>query len=386
MMPEPRNLTKFTQSTMDSLAMCRIPNHARKTSIVFFIFTVFLLSACLFNPTLSPTILSPSPDGSTDGFYVYFTDPGGENAKSRRGGPDSNLAMSIDLARLSVDAAIYDLDLWSIRDALLRAYRRGVSVRIVTESDNIDRPEIQALKDAGIQVLGDRREGLMHNKFIVIDQLDVWSGSMNYTLSDAYGNYNNLVRIRSIKLAEDFTTEFEEMFLDDLFGPDTRAATPHSTVMINGTTVEVYFSPDDNVAQHIIQLIREARQNIAFLAFSFTSDEIADAMLDRALAGITVTGIFDHSQVGSNTGGEYTRLRSKGLDVRQIGGQSLLHDKVIIIDNQIVITGSYNFSNNAEKHNDENCIIIHNSQIAKQYTDHFLKLYQDLSLEGLNSP
>jgi phosphatidylserine/phosphatidylglycerophosphate/cardiolipin synthase-like enzyme len=354
--------------------------------VVLILFCIYFLCACSFGQQIISPKNSPSPTSPNDRIDIYFTDPGGDNAKSLRGGPDSIVAASIDQARLSVDAALYDLNLWSIRDALIHAHNRGVLVRIVTESDNIDGPEIQALKDAGIDILGDRREGLMHNKFIIIDRYEVWTGSMNYTLSDSYNNYNNLVKVKSVNFAENFTTEFEEMFQDDLFGPNTRSTTPHPTFQINGLMVEVYFSPDDHVAQQIIRLIQGAKQNISFLAFSFTSDEIADALLERASVGVTVRGVFDQSQVESNIGGEYQRILSKGVDVRILGGKSLLHDKVIIIDNQIVITGSYNFSKNAEINNDENVLIIHNSQLSQQYTDRFLLIYQGLSTEGLNSP
>ncbi len=115
-------------------------------------------------------------------------------------------------ARVSVDIAVLDLNLWSIRDALLEAYDRGVLVRMVVESDYLDTDEVQELKDAGIPVLGDRQEGLMHNKFVIIDRQEVWTGSMNFTISDTYQNNNNLQRIRSSRLAEDYTAEFEEMF------------------------------------------------------------------------------------------------------------------------------------------------------------------------------
>ena len=72
--------------------------------------------------------------------------------------------------------------------------------------------------DAGIPVLGDRREGLMHDKFVVIDRSEVWLGSMNYTYSGTYEDNNQLIHIRSVEMAENYTTEFEEMFVDDKFG------------------------------------------------------------------------------------------------------------------------------------------------------------------------
>ncbi len=71
-------------------------------------------------------------------------------------------------------------------------------------------------------------EGLMHNKFVIIDQSVVWTGSMNFTVGGAYKDNNNLVRLQSEKVAEDYTSEFEEMFIHHLFGPDTNMQYPLS--------------------------------------------------------------------------------------------------------------------------------------------------------------
>ncbi|MBP1694639.1 MAG: hypothetical protein H6Q37_2522, partial [Chloroflexi bacterium] len=209
---------------------------------------ILLLTACQLppastpvRPPLDPTAVKPLPNW----VQVYFSDPTNPNSESLRGGPDKILADAIRATRLSVDIAAYELDLWSIRDALLDAHRRGVSVRMVTDSDNIDEREVQDLKDGGIQVLGDRREGLMHDKFVILDGQDVWTGSMNYTLNSAYRNNDNLIHLHSPELAKDYTTEFNEMFINDQFGPGSPANTPFSTLTIGDTLIEVYFSPDD---------------------------------------------------------------------------------------------------------------------------------------------
>jgi len=112
---------------------------------------------------------------ASDGIEVYFSDPIDSNAGSYRGGPDNGLVEAIRNAEYSVAAAIYHLNLWSIRDALLAAHNAGIQVRIVAESDNLDEIEIQELQDAGIEVPGDRWESLMHNKFVVIAGLGVWT-------------------------------------------------------------------------------------------------------------------------------------------------------------------------------------------------------------------
>ena len=322
-----------------------------------------------FTPVASQTM-------AVDWYDVYFSDPTSPSAKTFRGGPDRALADAIRQARLSVDLAVYDLDLWSIRDALLDAFRRGLTVRMVTDSDNLDEPEIQKLIEAGIQVLGDRSEGLMHNKFVIIDRQDVWTGSMNLTINSAYKNNDNLVHIRAPRLARNYTVEFEEMYLDDQFGQGSAANTPFPTLRVSGVELEVYFSPDDHAQEHIVELIQGAQKNIYFLAYSLTSDEIANAMLERTRAGVDVAGVMEAKQVLSNRGGEYEKLRAAGLDVRLDANPDNLHHKVIIIDGQTVITGSYNFSNNAETINDENVLVIHSPQVANLFMAEFERLFQ----------
>ena len=216
----------------------------------------------------------------------------------------------------------------------------------------------------------------MHNKFVVIDGLDVWTGSMNLTVNGAYRNDNNLIHIRSTQLAENYTTEFEEMFVQDMFGDDVIARTPNPSLTINGTPIETYFSPDDGTAAQIIAAIQNAEENIYFLAFSFTSDPIAEALLERAAAGVEVAGVFEESQYQSNTGGEFDRLAAAGLDVRLDGNVQNMHHKVFIIDGETVITGSYNFSRSAEERNDENTLIIHSPTVAAQFQAEFERVFE----------
>ena len=334
---------------------------------------ILITCACVPSASLQETVTPSTP--ITDWYTVYFTKPSSPTATSYRGGIDETLAVAIDQARLSVDVAIYDLNLWSIRDALIEAHRRGATVRMVTDSDNMDEQEVQELKEAGIEVLGDRREGLMHDKFVIIDHLVVWSGSMNFTTGGGYLDNNNLIRLRSSKLAEDYTREFEQMFVNDHFGSDKTPGTPNPTVTVNGSQIEVYFSPEDGALEHILNAVNSAQESITFMAYSFTTDALAEALIERAKAGVSVRGVFDKDQYHSNAGTEFDTLHNAGVDVWLDGNSRLMHHKVIIIDEQVVITGSYNFSNNAEHTNDENTLIIHNQDIAAQYMIEFQQTY-----------
>jgi len=81
-----------------------------------------------------------------------------------------------------------------------------------------------------------------------MDHMDVWTGSMNYTSSGVYKDNNNLIHIHSSQVAKDYSNEFDQMFTYHLFGPDKIAATPNSKVSLDGTPVEIYFSPEDKAA------------------------------------------------------------------------------------------------------------------------------------------
>ena len=86
-------------------------------------------------------------------------------------------------------------------------------------------------------------------------------------------------------------------------------------------------------------------------------------------------GVFDEAQAKSNLGGEYERLLENGADVRLDGNRRGMHHKVILIDDQILITGSYNFSNNAKARNDENTLIIHSPEVGAIYRQEFERVW-----------
>jgi phosphatidylserine/phosphatidylglycerophosphate/cardiolipin synthase-like enzyme len=359
---------------------------ARSQLIIILLIITLVLSACAQSIpvaiTPSTTLLDSLPVGIDHGIaaswiQIYFTDPNAVHASDYEGGPDEVLVSALDQARISADVAAYSLNLWSIRDALINAHKRGVVVRMVMESDDMDNQEVQQIMDAGIPIIGDQQQGLMHNKFIVIDRLDVWTGSMNYTTSGVYKDNNNLIHMHSIQIAEDYSNEFKQMFSYHLFGPDKMAGTSNPKVIADGTPVEIYFSPEDKAANRIIELIQGAHESINFLAYSFTSSDIGDAMIARSQAGVTVAGVMDDGQVKTSQATEYDPLTRAGLDVHLDGNVlGLMHHKVIIIDQKIVITGSYNFTDSAETTNDENVVIIFNPEIADKYTEEFQRVYQ----------
>jgi phosphatidylserine/phosphatidylglycerophosphate/cardiolipin synthase-like enzyme len=309
-------------------------------------------------------------------------------AEGNPNNPEKHLIKLLDSAKVggTIDAALFELHLPGVADALVRAKReRNVTVRVVTDTDYYynrkDRtkvaPEIQKLLDAGIPVVQDNRNNLMHNKFLVIDGQTVWTGSLNVSEEGAFNQNNNSIQLESKDLAENYTYEFDWMFTHRRFNPNRpQGGTPHKLVKIGNATVETLFS-EENVSDRISELVRNAK-SVKFMAFSFTDDQLGSAMRQVKANGGSVEGVFE--RVGANSKyGEYQPLKDAGADVHLDGNQSFMHHKVIILDeetdNPIVITGSYNFSKGADDNNDENALIISGDKaLTQKYVEEFKRV------------
>ena len=233
-------------------------------------------------------------------------------------------------------------------------------------------PAIQQILDARIPVIGDKGDGIMNSTFMVIDRARVWTGSMNYTISGAYQTNNDLICMHSAQIAEMYLAKFNSMFTNDLFGINVPTATPQPEVNLNGAYVGVLFSPDNDVAAKIAELIRAAKQSIYFLSPIAMTDDIAAAIEEKLQAGILISGVFD----ASHGAGDPANPDIRTLDTLY----GPLGDNIIIIDQKIVITGSYQLSPSAVQANDENVLIMLGSDVAAKYMQEFLILFERAKL------
>jgi phosphatidylserine/phosphatidylglycerophosphate/cardiolipin synthase-like enzyme len=309
--------------------------------------------------------------GAQKGFWqVYFTAPtGSRDASTYTGGIEVPLIAAINSVQKTLDIAAYEWNLPLVTQAVIDAKNRGVTVRMVTddegglgEADSL----VGDLIKAGIPVVNDNRQPLMHNKFIIMDSTTVWTGSWNYTVNGTYRNNNNAVVLRSQKVVADYQAEFNEMFVDKKFGPRSPSNTPYPSFTQDGTPIQIYYGSEDDVVPAIINTLTQAKRSIHFLAFSFTLDDVGALLKTKAAGGIDVQGIFETT--GSQTQfSELTPLFCAGVPARQDGNPFVLHHKVFIVDGTTVIAGSFNFSASARDDNDENVFIITDGDLAAQY-------------------
>jgi phosphatidylserine/phosphatidylglycerophosphate/cardiolipin synthase-like enzyme len=364
------------------------------TSVLGFI---LILAAVLVAQFLGVDVLNTPEDGDDSNntapviddtgfegswYTVYFTSPINTNdAALQVNSPVENAMVdAINSATRSIDGAMYEINLPRVTEALIAAHQRNVQVRLVLDDEYAIEDEdstYEELEEAGIPIVSDDRSAFMHHKFLVIDRSAVWAGSTNFTRNDVYNNNNNALFIRSSRLAENYTAEFEEMFVDGNFSArDNSRQTPNQRLTIDGVQVENYFSPEDGnaIEARLVELINGAQTSVYTMALSYTLDTLADAMISQYAAGRDVKAVFD------STGSLQGAMRPMGcanIPVKQDGNPNRLHSKVIIIDGQIVVTGSFNFSDNAIRSNSENLLIIYDAQLAAQYTAQFNDIFDD---------
>lgn len=328
-------------------------------------------------PTLpGQSIELPRDIGFDGGWWAVLFSPGKSGNESNGGYILDKLIGYIDAAQTSIHLAAFETDLTPVAEALARAAGRGVDVRWITDDEHgIDadgepgRGQFALLEDAGIPIRDDLRSALMHNKFVVIDDHIVWTGSMNLTRNDIFRNNNNIVVIESPEVAAVFEAEFDEMW-NGQFGPDSPAQPGQDVFDRNQRPFIIRFAPEDDPMAALVQLAGLAERSIRFMAFSFTHDELGAVMRERAAAGVDVRGIFE--TFGSETiYSEMTPLYCAGVDVRQDGNAGMFHHKVLIVDETVVVTGSLNFSNNAADSNDENILMLADAGIAGLYLEEF---------------
>lgn len=337
-----------------------------------------------FLPAL-PAPSTPAAGPSTDGsIRVIFTEPvDSDRIQSRRHTLDAELKTFIDEAKRALDVAVYKLDLPEIAEALARAKSRGVRVRVVIDSDALDKrgdsdspTAFDILQDAGIPVVADERSGIMHNKFVVRDGDTVWTGSWNMTEVGTYLNDNNAIIVHSPELAATFESEFEQMFTERKFGPEKEPITAANPIHVGNARVEAYFAPADRtIIGRLAELIDRAQRRVSFMTFVLTHDRIGAALRRTAGRGPEVTGVFERYGSGTDAA-EYRLLRQAGLSVYPDGNAHSMHHKVIIVDGETVVTGSFNISASAEVTNDENVLVIHDPSVAVKYLDEFERIFR----------
>lgn len=321
------------------------------------------------------------------------------------------LAKAIDASQKSIRLALYEFTLQDVLEALLRAKARGVDVKILMDFSHVfprgkdpdggsqqRKEQIQALLDAGfdLRVLkGAAKQGTMHNKFAVFDGKVVEFGSYNWALTAEKDHFEN-----AIFSDEAERVSFYEKYWDWMRSNSAEAAKaedfdwtkarpgpapmdPDQAIEHNGRRFpRQAFSPEGGVEEAVLRAVEAARTTIDIAMFSFYSQPIAEALLKAKERGVAVRLVLDYSQSRIMKLDEWFSYH--GIEVKLLAGPdehgpSMFeknHNKFMIVDGELLETGSFNYTGNAQENNYENANFIKDAVLLAFYNAFFQLLYQ----------
>lgn len=311
-------------------------------------------------------------------------------------------------ARSSLDIAVQELDSQPIAQAILDARWRGVDVDMFLEQDYLrtrlpgkppkapkqkpgetpaealfrvqwledetglseNRRLLAALLRSDVEVKGDYNPDIFHQKFILRDYRNekslptsaLLSGSANFTWTDTHVNLNNVFIFHSAYVCRQYETEVEQLRRGS-FGRGLHGDVP-ATYDLAGIPVRVLFAPDHTPELEIVKQLLKGQSEVFFAIFTFAgSSGIDDALLALARGGMDIQGVLDPGQARQKWAAPKWLVHPNiklFVPDRQGAFAQLrkLHHKLMVIDELIVVAGSYNYTQPANEYNDENIFVL----------------------------
>lgn len=304
-------------------------------------------------------------------------------------------------AKKTLHVAVQELDSLPIAQAIIDASWRGVRVRMVLEQDYLEDEHLPlADKKAGetaqearyraqwsedppkeldmnrdiliallrnhVHVTADYNPKIFHQKFIIRDYPDralptsaMLTGSANFTHTDTHTNLNHLVVFNDYRICKEYFKEYEQIQKGS-FGRGGHRDVPEA-INLDGVPVKILFAPDHTPELEIMKQMLKAKKLVRFAIFTFAgSSGIDDAAIMLKRAGIDIYGALDPAQARQkwaatewmHKAGVKLFLPKKVVPFRK------LHHKLMVIDKEIVVAGSFNYTAPANEYNDENIFVI----------------------------
>ncbi len=321
------------------------------------------------------------------------------------GAPDDlekTIVEFIDGAEKKLDIAVQELDSWEIGKAIIRARRRKipgrtarVRVNLVLEADYLtehrtvhfdldcesarlkragEHKDNRAIHDAilrsAIYVRSDFNPSIFHQKFIVRDGTSVLTGSTNFTNTGTHNNLNHVIIVHDKKVAKIYSKEFKEI-RQGHFGKLNEGHDPAPPdVVVSDIPIRILFAPDHNPEMEIMKQMIKAKRRVDFAIFTFAqSSGIDDVMIKLASTKMLIRGALDGMMANQKWAASRT-VHNAGAKLFKVSSQTVvgpngkkhklgkLHHKLMILDQQVIIAGSFNYTGPATRLNDENIIIL----------------------------
>lgn len=267
----------------------------------------------------------------------------------------------IDRAERSVDLWVYALSDRAVLSALEGAARRGVTVRVCVDAGASR--GVEEFLSSSVELTYRKGAALMHQKILVIDDEEVWVGSANFTTESLRMHGNLVMGVRDKELAS------------AIKGGDTQGAFASGE-----QEVAFYRLPHNDIAlSRLLGHIEQAERSVRVAMFTFTHDQLTEALIRARLRGVEVTVVSDRSAGHGASARQLERLRDAGVVVALSNGNGLLHHKLCWIDEKVLVHGSANWTHSAFVKNDDIFFILNplSSQQKSKLANLWLTIWQE---------
>lgn len=298
-------------------------------------------------------------------------------------GPDSLLDAIVDFIdsakrRQKLMIAVQEVDNEDIAKAIVRARTRGVTVDVVIEqsyllnkkipddpfvaggASEVNRRLQDAMLRATVDIKSDFNSNIFHQKFMVLGN-SVLTGSTNFTKTGVTKNLNHVVVVHDAQVANAYKAEFREIQRGNFGRHSIDLEEKPREARVSGIRVKPLFAPDHSPEMEIMKQILKAQHRVDFAVFTFAqSSGIDDALIAAHLNGIQVRGVLD-SKMSNQKWAAKKPLVDAGVTIDVAGGVGSLgkvHHKLMTIDDQVSIFGSFNYTGPANLTNDENILVV----------------------------
>jgi phosphatidylserine/phosphatidylglycerophosphate/cardiolipin synthase-like enzyme len=300
----------------------------------------------------------------------------------------ARIVQLIDGAQESVDIANYTFSVKTIEDAILRAKDRGVTIRVAMDKGQESAETVAShLSAAGVDVrfvAGSGpaiMPGLQHAKFMIVDKVTLLTGSNNWSSTGTSINEESAIVIKSVEadpLIAGFTCHYTAIWNNK---PGDAGACSND---------EVAFAPSSKPIAMIKREIGRAQKTIDVLMHHFVFDDLVTELAKAAERGVRVRVIVNVADRAEVSGAKWDRLLAAGGQLRfkqdNDGIYQLMHHKLAVIDDRVVVNGSGNWSGSAFFKNFENYVRYRDPRISRPYKALYDRLWQwSLSAASLDA-
>lgn len=186
------------------------------------------------------------------------------------------------------------------------------------------------------------------------------------------------IRDRAFDIAREAMTEEDDQHVLDWLEDVLAALRVGPRSEAPSSIADVYFSPGDECLHAIQRLLRSARRTVDVCVFTITDDRLADALIDVHRRGVAIRIITDNAKA-EDLGSDIGRFEEAGMAVRVDQSPFHMHHKFAVVDYEILLTGSYNWTRGAAHDNAENLIVTTETRLVSSFMAHFDRIWKSLA-------